>query len=371
MKNLLFCLSLLFFVAFGSVSASAQQCDRNTNSPIRCGFYDEGYQDGVADASSNRTNDYRRYRTKYVAQYETFYRNGYTAGFESVRPTIRWTTSQRNAYDAGYNIGRNDRRNGTQGRAEGQNLGRYDENIGIYFQQGYDDGYNNRPKTYDVVLNQTPGWPGNPGTGGAQGTATWGGRVDDRANIIIRGSTIRSEDVSGTGLQVGYQNVNGSLPRRATTVTATKTGGRGEVFVLQQPNRTNDFTAIIQVVDSRTGADSYRLDISWGRGNSNVEEPYRSGSVRWRGRVDQTANIVISGTEVESQDAALTGLSGVSYDINGYLARRPGNVTAVKRNGRGSVRVLQQPSWDNDFTAIVQVFDAGGGADDYEVDINW
>ena len=76
MKKLFFCTALLFVIAFGGISASAQ-CDRNANSPIRCGFYDEGYQDGIADANANRSNDYRRYRTKYVSQYETFYSNGY------------------------------------------------------------------------------------------------------------------------------------------------------------------------------------------------------------------------------------------------------------------------------------------------------
>ena len=370
MRNLFFCTAILFVIAFGGISASAQ-CDRNTASPIRCGFYDEGYQDGVADGTSNRSNDYRRYRSKYVSQYESFYSQGYSAGYDSVRPTTRWTSSQRAAYNSGYTLGQNDRRSGTQGRSAGSGEGSYDATIGLYFQQGYSDGFSNRPRQYDVPLTGGPTYPTNPG--GAAGTASWSGRVDDRANIIIRGGTMRSEDVSGTGLQAGFQNMNGSLPRRSTVVTAQKTEGRGDVFVIQQPNRANDFTAIVQVVDSRGGADNYRVDIAWGgSGNtSTTNDPYRSGSVRWRGRVDQTANIVISGTEVESQDAAGTGLSNVSFDINGYLARRSGSVTASKRNGRGTVRIIQQPSWDNDFTAIVQVFDPGAGADNYEIEINW
>ncbi len=80
---------------------------------------------------------------------------------------------------------------------------------------------------------------------------------------------------------------------------------------------------------------------------------------------------MISGSDVHTQDASGTGLSGVNFNITGYLAGRPGSVTARKRNGRGSVTVTQQPMWDNDFTAIVQVFDPSGGADNYEVDINW
>ena len=358
-------------VVFGHVYASAQ-CDRNTASPIKCGYYDEGYQDGVADANSYRSSDYRRYRNKFESQYEDFYRRGYSTGFDSVRPSVRWTNSQRSAYDSGYTIGQSDRRNGGSNRS-GENAARgYDPNIGLYFQQGYDDGFNNRPRRYDVPFGNYPPNPGGGG-GGSIGTASWSGRVDDRANIIIRGETIRSEDVSQTGLQVNYQNMNGNLPRRASVVSATQRSGRGDVRVLQQPSRSNDYTAIIQIVDSRGGSDNYVVDISWTRsgGGNSGNEPYRAGSVKWRGRVDQTADIVISGSEVQTQDASGTGISDVNFNINGSLASRPGTVTARKRSGRGSVTVKQQPSADNDFTAIVQVFDPGGGADNYEVDITW
>ena len=75
--------------------------------------------------------------------------------------------------------------------------------------------------------------------------------------------------------------------------------------------------------------------------------------------------------DVRTEDAAGTGLSGVTFNINGSLASRPGSVTARKRNGRGTVTVVQQPSRDNDYTAIVKVFDPASGADDYEVDITW
>lgn len=364
MKTLFLCTSIFCMIAFGGIVASAQ-CDRNANSPIRCGYYDEGYQDGTADANANRSSDYRRYRNKFESQYEDHYRRGYNAGYDSVRPNDRWTNSQRTAYDSGYTVGQNDRQGGYNRPGDMANRG-YDQNIGLYFQQGYDDGYNNRPRRYDFPI----GNGGGGGGGGATGTATWSGRVDDRVNVIIRGGSIYAETVSGNSVQLNNQNMNGALPRRSTTVTARKTNGRGDVTVIQQPNRSNNYTAIVQIYDRKGGSDTYGLEISWA-GSSNVEEPYRSGSIRWRGRVDQTANIIISGSEVQTQDAAGTGISNVNFNINGYLARRPGSITASKRNGRGSVTVTQQPSWENDFTAIVQVFDPSGGADNYEVDINW
>ena len=162
MKKIFLLTSIFLAIAFGGISVSAQ-CDRNTASPIKCGYYDEGYQDGISDANGYRSNDYRRYRNKFESQYEDFYRRGYSAGFDTVRPTVRWTNSQRSAYDSGYTIGQNDRRNGGQRRGGDSPSYNYDPNIGLYFQQGYDDGFNNRARTYDVVLNNNPP---NPGGGG-------------------------------------------------------------------------------------------------------------------------------------------------------------------------------------------------------------
>jgi hypothetical protein len=370
MKKLLLLSFAFCVIAFGGITASAQ-CDPNTQGTIKCSYYNEGYQDGGNDARNNRSSDYKRYRDKYERKYEDYFRDGYNAGYESVRPTTRWTSSQRNAYDSGYSIGQSDRRSGNQGRSNENARGGYDSNISLYFQQGYDDGFNNRSRQYDVPLgNNPPTYPPYPGQGNTTGTAYWNGRVDDRANIIIRGNTIYAENVSGNQTTTSSQNITGSLSRRAANLTVRKREGRGSVSIIQQPNRLNNFTAIIQIHDPKGGANNYKIEASW-TGAGNVEEPYQSGSVSWRGRVDQTANIVISGSDVQSQDAAGTGLWSVSHNINGYLARRPGSVSATKRRGRGTVTVLQQPTWENDFTAIIQVFDPNGGADNYEVDISW
>ncbi len=385
-------MSFAFLIALGGISAVAQ-CNPATESPIKCSYYNEGYQDGTQDAQNNRVNDYRRYKDKYERKYENNYSQGYTAGFASVRQNGNeygsgpWTRPQRISYDSGYNQGEKDKRAGGENRSQERTAMQYDPELGRYYQQGYFDAFYNRGRQYDVPLNggqnYPPQYPPNqypPNNGGGNngggynntGTATWNGRVDDRVNIMVRGNTLWVEDVSGNGVQTAYQNVSGSLPRRGTVVTAQRRGGRGSVTVIQQPDRSNNFTAIIQVSDPKGGADNYKVDISWtGNGRSNVEETYQSGSVTWRGRVDQTANIVIYGADVHTQDASGTGISGVDFRITGSLARRPGSVTARKRNGRGTVTVLQQPNRDNDYTAIIQVFDPNGGADNYEVEITW
>jgi len=46
-------------------------------------------------------------------------------------------------------------------------------------------------------------------------------------------------------------------------------------------------------------------------------------------------------------------------------------VSVNKLSGRGTVRVLQQPSRANDFTAVIEIYDTGGGAQEYRLEIVW
>ena len=377
----------MFVTAFAAVSVSAQ-CDTNSLSPIKCSYYNEGYQDGANDARGSQSNDYKRYKNKYERKYEDNFRDGYNAGYNSIGYGSGSTASgEEIAYDRGYWLGGSDVR--TNQRRNYKNFsGQYDRNFERYFRDGYNDGYDNRPRKYDppprpgtdypnpvyplppIYPPVNPQPPIYPLPGNGNGTAIWGGRVDDRANIIIRGNSIYAENVSGNGVQTTYQNVGGSLARRDATISVRKTG-RGNVDVIQQPNRSNNYTAIIQISDTKGGSGDYKLDISWTSSGGNVEEPYRSGSAIWRGRVDQTVNVMVAGTDVSAQDISGTGLSGPNFTINGYLANRPGSVNVRKLRGRGTVKVLEQPSWNNDFTAVIQIFDANGGADNYEVEITW
>ena len=216
-----------------------------------------------------------------------------------------------------------------------------------------------------------PGGPNFPG-GGGRGSATWSGRVDNIVQLVLQGNNLRAQDLTNSGMQTTSQNMNGSLPRRQVTVTANKFGGRGTVRVAQQPNRSNGFTAIVEISDPRGGADNYRVGINWESGGGfGREEPYQSGRIEWRGRVDNMVNVFITGSSVTNETVAGSPLVGENFTINGSLAARPGSVRVRKLEGRGTVQVIQQPSRDNDFTAIVRIFDDDGGPDNYRLEITW
>lgn len=373
MKNLLF--AIIFVSVFAAVSqtAFAQQCDRARLTPIKCGYYEEGYQDGVSDARSNQSNDFRRYRSKLDNQYESFYQSGYDDGYSSIQPFARWSDRQKNTYDQGYDDGKDDRQRNIS-RLPARYEGQYDRQFEAYYNKGYLDGYDNRQKSYDTPISGSPrqdgpiGIPATRPRGTTTGTAVWSGRVDNRVNIILKGNEIRTQSVAGIVTNT-VQSMQGTLPRRNATLVVSRLDGRGTVLVVQQPNRGNDFTGIVQIYDPRRGTDNYSLRISWT--SANTVEAYAAGKVTWKGRVDARTLIRISGEDVESIDEWKTGLSGVTFNMQGYLAARPGSVRVNKRQGRGTVTIVEQPNAQNDYSAVIRVFDEGGGADDYELEIEW
>ncbi|CAN5863579.1 hypothetical protein BH24ACI1_BH24ACI1_19650 [soil metagenome] len=95
------------------------------------------------------------------------------------------------------------------------------------------------------------------------GSMQWSGTVDDVVQIRIRNRNAQTRHISGRAYDDANYNFNGRPPRRNANVEVDKTDGRGRVFIVQQPNRRNNFTTIVQIVDSKGGADKYRFRLSW------------------------------------------------------------------------------------------------------------
>lgn len=95
------------------------------------------------------------------------------------------------------------------------------------------------------------------------GSVEWSGTVDDTVQIRIRNGNARTRVLAGRDYNDDNANFNGRDARRNANVTVDKRDGRGRVYVVQQPNRQNNFTTIIQIVDSKGGADRYRFTAYW------------------------------------------------------------------------------------------------------------
>jgi hypothetical protein len=105
---------------------------------------------------------------------------------------------------------------------------------------------------------------GNVGTASAQnGSMEWRGTVDDVIQIRIRNRNAQTRHISGREYFDADFNFDGRAPRQNANLRVEKRDGRGRVFIVQQPNRRNNFTTLIQIVDSKGGADRYRFTLYW------------------------------------------------------------------------------------------------------------
>jgi hypothetical protein len=91
----------------------------------------------------------------------------------------------------------------------------------------------------------------------------WSGTVDDVVQIRIRNRNARAITMSGRGYNDDNFFFNGRAPRDNTNVSIDKQDGRGKIYIVQQPNRRNNFTTIVEIVDKKGGPDRYRFTLNW------------------------------------------------------------------------------------------------------------
>lgn len=108
-----------------------------------------------------------------------------------------------------------------------------------------------------------------------------------------------------------------------------------------------------------------------GGGGGRPDDGRTTGRVRWRGTVDDNVQLLIRENNIEVRTIGGSPYYNATFNFTSPLPRRRVNVNAVKINGRGDVIVIQQPSRDNDFTAVVQIRDPSGGAREYEIEVSW
>ena len=117
-------------------------------------------------------------------------------------------------------------------------------------------------------------------------------------------------------------------------------------------------------------------DVSRELNNNSPGGPYpdtgdRSGTISWRGRVDDDVRIRFRGGTAQVETIGGTPYNDGQANFQNSLPYRRVNVSVNKIRGRGDIFIEQQPSRENDFTTIVRIKDTRGGASDYEFQLRW
>jgi hypothetical protein len=214
--------------------------------------------------------------------------------------------------------------------------------------------------------------------------------VDKEVRITLRGAEVSSNTLAGAELRSRYRLMS-PLPQQEGTLRVALEAGRGDVAVIQQPNASNGYTAIIRVFDRSGGADQYRfstyftptLEVGagrgrgrYGRGRGGYNNNNNLPALRWAGDVDGVVELVWRNGTVQSRTISGRPPRNVSVSNSGDATQLTngtvsGQLQVTSRQSRGQIEVIQQPTAANRYTTRIRITDPTAGYSHYEFDAIW
>ncbi len=212
----------------------------------------------------------------------------------------------------------------------------------------------------------------------------WEGEVDGTTVVRFHGDRVDTEPLRGLPVQRQRFRYHERLPQVRQNVRLEVVEGRGNVRIIEQPRPENGYMLAVRIDDSRGGTAFYSLAFFWDRDDGRrdtrdrpEEVPRRlpiSGgteSLRWSGRVDGEAVISCGGDACTADERSGRPVTRDRYRFTRRMPRRDFDVSLIDTEGRGEIRLLEQPSPSNGYTARVRIRDSHGGASDYAFTLAW
>lgn len=113
------------------------------------------------------------------------------------------------------------------------------------------------------------------------------------------------------------------------------------------------------------------LNLDSSNGGGQGPDSGRGGRMTWKGRVDDDVRIAIRGGRADVETIGGTAYSDAQPNFEGSLPFRRVTVRLTVRKARGQVYIEEQPTRENNFTAVIRIKDPRGGASDYEFELSW
>ncbi len=208
----------------------------------------------------------------------------------------------------------------------------------------------------------------------------WEGEVDGISVIYVRGNRLDIRAQQGLPVQRQRFRFYDRLPDSRQDVQLQTIEGRGRVWISEQPRLDNNYTMAVTIEDRQGGTSFYSLAFFWrtDRGGPYEVRPMRPPSnvdgrerLTWSGRVDDEAVIECRGNVCEPQSSRGQPVMRDRFQFTRPLPDRPVQVSLEDANGRGEVRLIEQPAERNNYAARILIRDPQGGAGDYSFTLAW
>jgi len=204
--------------------------------------------------------------------------------------------------------------------------------------------------------------------------------AEDFADASYNGFGNNSSRNAVEGVMLAYQFAGASRIFYRMTVDRRRNQDLRDAFdVLQnlarsvdrnnfQRNNWNNIQRSMQDIARELNYDS---SSGGGGGGQYPDSGGRGGRMTWRGRVDDDVRIRIRGGSADVETLGGTPYYDSQPNFLNSLPNRRVTVRLTEKRGRGEIFIEQQPSRENDFTAVIRIRDTKGGAADYSFTLEW
>ena len=103
---------------------------------------------------------------------------------------------------------------------------------------------------------------------------------------------------------------------------------------------------------------------------SSLAAPKRI-QLTWQGYVSGSATLYIQGDRVDVQGRNTGAVDRPEYKFNAPLPAARQRVEVAVRSGQGSVEIVEQPTPDNQYSAVIQIEPRAQRTEKYVLDFRW
>jgi hypothetical protein len=200
----------------------------------------------------------------------------------------------------------------------------------------------------------------------------WQGQVDGTAILHLTGKRLAVQIQDGAPVERQKFHFSDALPQTQQVVRVEVLEGRGSVHVIDQPTIENSYTLALAIEDRQPGSSFYSIALYWDTSNNVFERgAEKTDKLTWTGRVDEAAIISCHQQSCVSSREQGAPVADEHFKFSRPLPERDSEVRLEDPEGRGEIRLIEQPRQRNNYTALVSIRDPLSGAGDYSFTLVW
>jgi hypothetical protein len=199
----------------------------------------------------------------------------------------------------------------------------------------------------------------------------WRGQVDGMAILHLRDNRLDVQIQEGLPIQRQEFQFHDRLPDVRQDARLEIQEGRGYAHIVEQPRIENRYSLSVAIEDRQPGSSFYSIALYWDASTAVMEHPGRRDKITWTGRVDQEAIISCRARSCVTQSGSGAPVADEHFKFSRPLPDHDVEVTLERVEGRGEIRLVEQPSARNQYAARVSIRDPQSGAGEYAFALVW